>query len=97
MSRADSGSDDPVEVPIEDALDLHTFAPRDVASVVQEYLEAAWRAGFREVRLIHGKGVGTQRTIVRSVLAVHPRVQAFADAPPERGHWGATLVTLTPR
>ena len=92
----DSGSDDPVEVPIEDALDLHAFAPRDIASVVREYLEAAWHRGFREVRLIHGKGIGTRRTIVRRVLAGHPRVQAFAEAPPERGHWGATLVMLKP-
>jgi DNA-nicking Smr family endonuclease len=89
-----SGSDEPLGVPIEDALDLHAFAPRDVASVVEEYLEAAWARGLREVRLIHGKGIGTQRTIVRAVLARHPRVAAFADAPPDRGHWGATVVTL---
>ena len=89
-----STSDEPFGVPIEDALDLHAFAPRDVASVVEEYLEAAWARGLREVRLIHGKGVGTQRTIVRAVLARHPRVESFADAPLDRGHWGATVVTL---
>jgi DNA-nicking Smr family endonuclease len=89
-----SGFSDPLGVPIEDALDLHTFAPRDVASVVDDYLEAAWARGLREVRLIHGKGIGTQRTIVRAVLARHPRVEAFADAPPDRGHWGATVVRL---
>lgn len=86
--------DAPVPVPIEDALDLHTFAPRDVASVVAEYLNAAAARGFREVRLIHGRGTGTQREIVRSALSRHPRVAHFADAPPERGGWGATVVTL---
>ncbi len=88
---------DPVRIPIEDALDLHAFAPRDVASVVEEYLREAHRAGFREVRLIHGRGTGTQRAIVRSLLARHPLVVTFADAPSERGGWGATLVTLGAR
>jgi dsDNA-specific endonuclease/ATPase MutS2 len=87
-------SDDAVHVPIEDALDLHTFAPRDVASVVDEYLREACRRGYREVRVIHGRGTGTQRRIVQSVLATHPAVVAFMDAPPERGGWGATVVTL---
>ena len=85
---------EPVRIPIEDALDLHAFAPGDVASVVEEYLREAHRAGFHEVRLIHGRGAGTQRAIVRSLLAGHPLVRAFADAPPERGGWGATVVTL---
>jgi DNA-nicking Smr family endonuclease len=83
-----------VRIPIEDALDLHTFAPRDVASVVDEYLREAQRAGFPEVRLIHGRGTGTQRAIVRRLLNGHPLVEAFADAPPGRGGWGATLVTV---
>jgi len=85
---------EPVRLPIEDALDLHAFAPKDVASVVDEYLREAQRAGFREVRLIHGRGTGTQRVMVRSLLARHPLVVGFADAPPERGGWGATVVTL---
>lgn len=89
-----SGPEEPVGIPIEDALDLHTFAPRDVASVVEEYLEAAWARGFRQVRLIHGKGIGTQRTIVRSILVRHPRVESFGDAPANHGGWGATLVQL---
>jgi dsDNA-specific endonuclease/ATPase MutS2 len=88
---------DPVRIPVEDALDLHAFAPRDVASVVEEYLREAHRAGFREVRLIHGRGSGTQRAIVRALLARHPLVVSFADAPPERGGWGATVVTLADR
>jgi len=85
---------EPVRLPIEDALDLHAFAPKDVGSVVDEYLREAQRAGFREVRLIHGRGTGTQRVMVRSLLARHPLVVGFADAPPERGGWGATVVTL---
>jgi DNA-nicking Smr family endonuclease len=86
--------DDPISVPIEDALDLHTFAPRDVASVVEEYLDAAAARGFRDVRLIHGRGIGVQRAIVRGVLSRHPLVESFADAPAEAGGWGATLVHL---
>ncbi len=85
-----------VQVPIEDFLDLHTFRPRDVRSVVESYLEQAIESGFREVRLIHGRGVGVQREIVRSFLAKHPGVVSFADAPPERGGWGATVVRLAP-
>jgi DNA-nicking Smr family endonuclease len=86
--------DEPVLVPIEDALDLHPFAPRDVASVVEEYLAAAHEHGFREVRLIHGRGIGVQRSIVHAVLSRHPLVQGFTEAPPERGGWGATIVRL---
>ena len=83
-------------IPIDDALDLHAFAPRDVASVVAEYLEAARAKGFTEVRLIHGRGIGVQRKIVQAVLARHPVVAGFADAPPERGGAGATIVRLRP-
>ncbi|HEV8229727.1 MAG TPA: Smr/MutS family protein [Candidatus Limnocylindria bacterium] len=86
--------DEPFVVPLEDALDLHAFAPRDVASVVEEYLTAAAAHGFRDVRLIHGRGIGVQRVIVRGVLSRHPAVESFAAAPPEAGGWGATLVRL---
>ena len=89
-------TDEPVPIPIEDALDLHAFAPRDIPSVVAEYLQAARARGFTEVRLIHGRGRGVQRTIVQSVLAGHPLVAGYADAPPERGGWGATIVRLRP-
>ena len=89
--------DGPVEVPIEDALDLHPFAPAEIPDVVGSYLEAAAGAGFREVRLIHGRGQGVQRARVRSVVAGHPLVERFADAPAERGGWGATLVWLRSR
>ena len=83
-----------MRVPIEPAIDLHAFAPRDVASVVEEYVTAAWEAGLREVRLIHGRGIGVQRARVQSILAAHPLVAAYRDAPPERGGLGATLVSL---
>ena len=91
MSASES---EPVRIPIEDALDLHAFAPRDVAGVVGEYLVEAHARGFDEVRLIHGRGIGVQRRIVQSVLAKHPLVAAFADAPPDRGGVGATVVRL---
>ena len=90
-----SGPDpSPVQIPIEDALDLHAFMPRDVRSVVDEYLHAAAARGFREVRLIHGRGIGVQRQAVRALLNGHPLVAAFRDAPAERGGWGATIVAL---
>jgi dsDNA-specific endonuclease/ATPase MutS2 len=81
---------------MEESIDLHAFAPRDVVSVVEEYLEAAARKGYREVRLIHGKGTGAQRAAVRALLARHPLVASFSDAPAEAGGWGATRVTLRP-
>jgi DNA-nicking Smr family endonuclease len=83
---------DPVRVPIEAILDLHTFAPADVASVVDEYVREAQAAGFREVRLIHGRGRGVQRGMVRAVLERHPLVEACWDAPESR--LGATVARL---
>jgi len=97
MRESDRDSPDPdseVVLPVEDHLDLHAFLPRDTRSVVESYLAAAVEAGFREIRLIHGRGIGVQREIVRSVLAGHPGVESFADAAPERGGWGATVVCL---
>jgi len=87
---------DDVIVPIEDSIDLHTFRPRDIRSVVEAYLEAAIEHGFREVRIIHGKGIGVQREAVRAVLARHPGVQRFQDGGPGGGEWGATRVLLNP-
>ena len=81
------------EVPIEDSIDLHTFQPREVAVVVEEYLYQALRRGFHEVRIIHGRGIGVQREIVRSILAKHPSVAGFRDAP-DRGSTYVTLKTL---
>ena len=86
-----------VVLPIEDAIDLHFFSPRDIPDVVTSYLEAAREKGFREVRLIHGRGIGVQRQRVRSLLEKHPDVASFADAPSTRGGWGATVVHLKPR
>jgi DNA-nicking Smr family endonuclease len=86
-----------VEVALGDELDLHAFAPRDVASVVEEYLHAAAARGFREVRVVHGKGVGVQREIVHAVLRRHPVVASFVLADERRGSWGATIVTLRAR
>lgn len=85
---------EPVALPLEDVLDLHPFAPRDIRSVVEEYLMQCRAAGFTHVRLIHGKGKGVQRDSIRALLARLPFVHAFSDAPPETGSWGATLVTL---
>ena len=79
-------------VPIEDHLDLHQFAPRDVASVVAEYVNAAHEAGLREVRLIHGRGKGVQRGIVQNALEQHPLVVEFWDA--LETHLGATVARL---
>jgi arsenate reductase len=87
-------SDVPVVVPVGDSLDLHAFAPRDVASVVDEYLRAASARGLAEVRIIHGRGRGVQRAVVRRVLRDHPAVAGFTEARPERGGWGATVVVL---
>lgn len=87
-------SDEPIEVPITDVFDLHTIAPSDAKSAVEAYLEEAVARGFRYVRIIHGRGVGVQRDMVRRVLARTPEVEAFGDAPLEAGGWGATVVTL---
>lgn len=88
-------SGEPVEIPITDTLDLHTFAPRDVKSAVEAYLEEAHRLGLTALRIIHGRGIGVQREIVRAVLDHTPYVLHFTDAPAEAGGWGATLATLT--
>jgi DNA-nicking Smr family endonuclease len=95
MAR-DEDEDEPVVLEIEDSIDLHTFQPREVVSVVESYLEAAHEKGLREVRLIHGKGRGVQRLAVQSLLARHPLVERFVDAPSSRGGWGATLAWLRP-
>ena len=86
--------EDPIVLPLEDAIDLHPFAPKDIPSVVEEYLDQCHKAGFHEVRIIHGRGKGIQRQIVRSLLEKYPQVLSFKDAPPESGGWGATVVQL---
>lgn len=87
---------DMVEVPIDGVLDLHTFAPRDVADVVATYLDECLARGILSVRIIHGKGVGVQRRIVEGVLAKHPAVVAFRTAEAWAGGWGATIAELRP-
>jgi DNA-nicking Smr family endonuclease len=91
-----SDTDDVVVLPIEDFLDLHSFAPRDIPAVVEEYLLAARAAGLGEVRLIHGRGIGVQRARVQALVARLPWVEAAAEAPADRGGWGATIVVLRP-
>ena len=88
--------DDPIEVPIEDSIDLHPFQPREIRDVALEYLVAARQQGFREVRLIHGRGIGVQREIIRSLLTTLPWVVAFQDADPAGGGWGSTIVVMQP-
>lgn len=85
---------DPVTIPITDVFDLHTIHPRDVKLVVEAYLNEVRRLGFRSVRIIHGKGIGVQREIVRKILQRTPWVIDWTDAPPEAGGLGATIVRL---
>lgn len=85
---------EPVTIPITDIFDLHTIQPREVKPVVEEYLSEARRLGFRSVRIIHGKGIGVQREMVRKILARTPFVLNWSDAPPEAGGVGATIVRL---
>jgi DNA-nicking Smr family endonuclease len=85
---------EPIVLPIEDSIDLHAFHPKDISSVVEEYLQQCGQAGLTEVRIIHGRGTGVQRNIVRSILEKHPLVLSFQDAPAEAGGWGATVVVL---
>ena len=91
-----SENDDPVILPIEDSIDLHTFAPRDIPDVVESYLEAAHEEGLEEVRIIHGRGQGVQKERVRHVLEKSDLVARFEEATPDRGGWGATVVRLKP-
>ena len=86
--------DDPVAIPIEDWIDLHTFLPREIPSLLEEYLTECRKKGLKEVRIIHGKGKGVQRNIVHSFLEKSPLAESFEPAPQEAGSWGATLVYL---
>ena len=86
--------EDTVVLPIEDHIDLHPFAPRDIPSVVEEYVWQCHEEGLREVRIIHGRGKGVQRRIVQSALDKNPLVESCHDAPPERGGWGATVAVI---
>ncbi|MHB9020189.1 MAG: Smr/MutS family protein [Minisyncoccota bacterium] len=94
MEDDDLETGSPVEIPISDTIDLHAFRLRDVKGVVYDYLVEARARGYLQVRLIHGRGIGVQREIVRSLLAEIPWVIAFTDADPSGGGWGATVVSL---
>ncbi|MEO8434009.1 MAG: Smr/MutS family protein [Pyrinomonadaceae bacterium] len=103
MSNIDDSDDvdpfnpfpEPVEIEITDVIDLHTIPPRDVKLVVEAYLDEAQRKGFRSVRIIHGKGIGVQREMVRTILARTSFVLDWSDAPPDAGGLGATIARLT--
>ncbi len=84
----------PIWIPIEDWIDLHTFSPKEIPSLLEDYLSECRKKGFTEVRIIHGKGKGVQRNIVHAFLKKSPLVEFFKIAPPEAGHWGATIVYL---
>ncbi|HVX65896.1 MAG TPA: Smr/MutS family protein [Bryobacteraceae bacterium] len=86
--------DEPIRIPVTDVFDLHSVPPAEVQAVVEAYLEEAHRLGLKALRIIHGRGIGVQREIVRSVLSHTPYVCQYGDAPAEAGGWGATVVTL---
>jgi len=92
MQTSENPFPDPVEIEITDSFDLHSFSPKDIRAVVEEYLAESHKKGFSIVRIIHGKGVGVQREIVRKVLSETDFVRSFKNAPEFSGSWGATIV-----
>lgn len=94
MSVEPPFDEEPVRIPVTDVFDLHSVPDRDLERVLEEYLREAYASGFRFVRLIHGRGIGVRRQIVRSILARTPFVASYEDAPPEAGGWGATAVVF---
>ncbi len=92
LENFESPFPEPFEIEITDTLDLHAFSPKDVKSVVEEYLLEARKKGFRSVRIIHGKGIGVQREIVRKILSDSDFVKSFKNAPEFSGSWGSTIV-----
>jgi DNA-nicking Smr family endonuclease len=89
-----SDEHEPVELQITDVLDLHSFLPREISSVVRDYLDLAEQRGLTRVRIIHGRGKGVQRNTVRTILERDSRIAAFGDAPTEAGGWGAMWVEM---
>ena len=86
--------DQPFILPIEDSIDLHTFSPKEVKELVEEYIYQCYQRGFPQIRIIHGKGIGVQREMVRTILSRSPYVASFSDAGLESGGWGATIAVL---
>jgi DNA-nicking Smr family endonuclease len=93
-SDDDFDPEQPIELPLDGVLDLHTFQPRDVADLVPTWLDACSAAGLWELRIIHGKGQGVLRRTVHAILSRRADVVGYGLAPPDRGGWGATCVTL---
>ena len=85
---------EPIRIPIEDVLDLHTFRPQDIPDLLDDYFEECIKSNILSVRIIHGKGKGIQKRHVHKILKQHTSVKSFQDAPPEAGGWGATIVEL---
>ncbi len=85
---------EPVAIPLDGVLDLHTFKPKEIPSLIDDYIVACRDEGVLDLRIIHGKGKGVQKARVHSILSKHPLVKRFADAPADAGGWGATLVEL---
>ena len=88
---------EPIQIPIQDVLDLHTFRPQDISDLLENYFDECIKAGIFSVRVIHGKGKGIQKKQVQRILQKDSRVKSFRDSPPEAGGWGATLVELKPK
>jgi len=86
--------DEPLRIPIEGSIDLHTFSPKDIPSLLKDYINECLKAEIYEVRIIHGKGMGFQREAVRSFLEKSPFISSFREAPPQAGGWGATIAKL---
>jgi DNA-nicking Smr family endonuclease len=97
MSSSGSEDSEPIELPIDGVLDLHTFKPREIGDLVPDYLAACQERGILKVRIIHGKGIGNLRRSVHAILAKHPEVISFSQANPMFGGWGATIVSLKPK
>lgn len=94
LGSANSWEDEPIEIPIDGVLDLHTFSPKELPGLLDDYLAACQAEGILDIRIIHGKGKGILRDRVRSILKRHPLVESFSAAAEDAGGWGATLVRL---